>query len=80
MVSEVERRATLLARAEAARKDLIVADAPTDGLDDKSAQYIHNRLTSLHLAGVSILYLTSGSGPKTGPDEYLRFVDGKLVQ
>jgi ABC-type ATPase involved in cell division len=79
MVSEVERRAALLARAEAGRKNLIVADAPADGLDEESAQYIHDRLTALRLAGVSILYLTSGSGPPSGPDEYLRFSEGKLV-
>lgn len=79
MVSEVERRAALLARAEAARKNLIVADAPTDGLDDKSARFIHERLAALRLAGVSILYLTSGPGPQNGPDEYLRFHDGGVV-
>jgi putative ABC transport system ATP-binding protein len=79
MVSEVERRTALLARAEAGRKNLIVADTPTDGLDDKSARYIHERLSALRLAGVSILYLTSGTGPRTGPDDYLRFHEGKLV-
>lgn len=79
MVSEVERRGALLARAEAGRKNLIVADAPTDGLDEKSARYIHDRLAALHLSGVSILYLTSGPGPQKGPDDYLRFNEGKLV-
>jgi len=80
MVSEVERRAALLARAEAARKNLIVADAPTDGLDEDSAQFIHERLSALRLAGISILYLTSGPGPQNGPDEYLHFSEGKLVR
>lgn len=78
-VSEVERRAALLARAEAARKDLIVADAPTDGLDPQSAAIIHERLAALRLAGVTILYLTSGSGPQNGPDEYLHLHEGKLA-
>lgn len=80
MVSEVERRAALLARAEAARKNLIVADAPTDGLDDQSAKFIHDRLSALRLSGISILYLTSGPGPQHGPDQYLHFSEGKLVQ
>jgi ABC-type ATPase involved in cell division len=75
-VSEVERRAALMARAEAARKDLIVADSPADGLDEKSAGYIHDRLAALRLAGITILYLTSGSGPETGPDGYLRLIRG----
>jgi putative ABC transport system ATP-binding protein len=79
MVSEVERRAALLARAEAGRKDLIVADTPTDGLDEDSAGYIHDRLAALRLAGISILYLTSGPGPQHGPDEYLHFKEGKLT-
>ncbi len=80
MISEVERRMAQIARAEAARKNLIVADSPTDGLDPKSARFINERLASLHLAGVTILYLTTGSGPETGPDEYLRFQDGRLVK
>jgi len=78
-VSEVERRGALLARAEAARKDLIVADSPTDGLDERSASYIHEQLAGLRLSGVSILYLTSGSGPRNGPDQYLHFSDGKAI-
>jgi len=78
MVSELERRTALLARAEAARKNLIVADTPTDGLDEKSARYIHERLAALRLSGISILYLTSGSGPQNGPDHYLHFRQGKL--
>ncbi len=79
MVSEVERRTALLARAEAGRKNLIVADAPTAGLDEKSAQYIHDRLAALRLAGVAILYLTAGKGPQKGPDQYLCFREGKLT-
>ncbi len=78
-ISEVERRATLLARAEAARKNLIVADSPTDGLDERSASYINDRLAALRLSGVSILYLTSGPGPRNGPDQYLHFRDGKVA-
>ncbi len=76
-VSEVERRTALMARAEAARKDLIVADSPTDGLDQQSAAYIHERLAALRLAGITILYLTSGEGPENGPDEYLRLSRGR---
>lgn len=76
-VAEVERRAALLARAEAARKNLIVADSPADGLDDHSAGYIHERLAHLRLAGITILYLTSGSGPENGPDGYLRLNQGR---
>jgi putative ABC transport system ATP-binding protein len=76
-VSEVERRTALLARAEAAHKDLIVADSPADGLDQKSAGYIHERLAALRLAGITILYLTSGSGPENGPDQYLRLSEGR---
>lgn len=79
MVSEVERRAALLARAEAGRKNLIVADAPTDGLDDESTRYIHERLLALRTAGITILYLTSGRGPSAGPDNRLFFKEGKLV-
>jgi putative ABC transport system ATP-binding protein len=78
MVSELERRTALLARAEAGRKNLIVADAPTDGLDEESAEYIHERLAALRLAGISILYLTSGKGPQNGPDSYLYFREGEL--
>ncbi len=80
MISEAERRMAQIARVEAARKNLIVADSPTDGLDPKSARFINEHLASLHLAGVTILYLTTGSGPETGPDEYLRFQDGRLVR
>ncbi len=76
-VSEVERRTALLARAEAARKDLIVVDSPADGLDQKSAGYIHERLAALRLKGITILYLTSGTGPENGPDQYLRLRDGR---
>lgn len=75
--AEVERRAALLARAEAARKNLIVADSPADGLDERSAGYIHERLAGLRLAGIAILYLTSGSGPENGPDAYLRLNQGR---
>ncbi len=76
-VSEVERRTALLARAEAAHKDLIVADSPADGLDQKSAGYIHERLAALRLTGITILYLTSGNGPDNGPDQYLRLSGGR---
>jgi len=79
MVSEVERRAAQLARAEASHKSLIVADAPTDGLDAKSAEFIHEKLAALPLAGASILYLTSGPGPANGPDGYLWFREGRLT-
>ena len=78
-VSEVERRTTLLARAEAAHKSLIIADAPTDGLDPESAAFIHDRLALLHAGGVTILYLTSGPGPESGPDEYCQLRDGVLA-
>lgn len=76
--AEVERRAALLARAEASHKDLIVADSPADGLDDQSAGYIHERLAHLRLAGITILYLTSGPGPQNGPDGYLRLNQGRV--
>jgi ABC-type ATPase involved in cell division len=79
MVSEVERRAALLARAEVARKDIIVADAPTDGLDDQSARFIQERLAALHLAGASILYFTSATGPASGPDKYLCLEEGRVL-
>ena len=78
IISKVERRAALLARAEASHKNLIIADAPTDGLDDKSARFINERLAALRLAGVTILYLTSGEGPQTGPDTYLEFREGTV--
>jgi len=71
-ISEVERRTALMARAEAARKNLIVADSPADGLDRQSAGYIHERLAALRLQGITILYLTSGEGPENGPDQYLK--------
>lgn len=77
-VSKVERRTALLARAAAARKELIIADAPTDGLDDKAADFIHDKLQSLRLSGISILYLTTGSGPPSGPDQFLRLNDGRV--
>lgn len=78
-ISEVERRAALLARAEAAHKSLIIADSPTDGLDPESAQFINDRLAALRLAGVSILYLTSGPGPQNGPDEMILLHEGTAV-
>jgi ABC-type ATPase involved in cell division len=77
-VSKVERRIALLARAAAARKELIIADAPTDGLDDKAADFIHDKLQSLRLSGISILYLTTGTGPQSGPDQSLRLRDGSV--
>lgn len=79
-VSEVERRAALLARAEAARKNIMVVDAPTDGLDAESTDFIHERLAAIRLAGATILYLTSGTGPQSGPDEYLCLHEGGLVR
>jgi ABC-type ATPase involved in cell division len=79
-VSEVERRVALLARAEAARKNLIVADGLSDGLDEKSAQFINERLAAMNLSGVSIIYLTSGTGPENGPNQYLRIQEGVLVE
>lgn len=78
MISAVERRAAQLARAEAARKELIIADSPTDGLDEKSAAFINERLAAYHLAGAAILYLTSGPGPKNGPERYLNLAAGKV--
>lgn len=78
-VSEVERRAALLARTEAARKDLIIADGPTDGLDAKSARFINERLTALRMSGVTIVYLTSGDGPENGPDANLKIKDGNIA-
>ncbi|MCP4566306.1 MAG: ATP-binding cassette domain-containing protein [FCB group bacterium] len=79
MVSEVERRAAQIARAETARKGLIVADSPADGLDTKSARFINERLAAVHLAGVAILYLTSGPGPQSGPDSVLELRNGTVV-
>ncbi len=79
MISEVERRAAQLARAEAGRRPLIVADAPADGLDEAATAFLHERLAALHLAGITILYLTSGAGPATGPDQRLRLVDGEAA-
>lgn len=58
-VSEVEKRVALLARVEAAKANLIVADGPTDGIDPKAARFIDEKLGELRLAGVSILYLTA---------------------
>ncbi len=78
IVSEIERRAALLARAEASRKELIIADVPSDGLDDKSARFINERLAALRLSGITILYLTSGEGPATGPDAFLKIKDGNI--
>lgn len=79
-VSEVEKRNTLLARAEAGQANLIVADSPTDGIDPKSARFIDDRLGELQLAGVSILYLTSADGPATGVDIRLTITEtGQLV-
>ncbi len=77
-VSKVEQRMALMARAAAARKELIIADAPTDGLDEKAADFIHERLQSLRLSGISILYLTTGIGPPSGPDQYLRLREGRV--
>lgn len=78
-ISEVERRSAMLARAEVGRKNLIVADSPTDGLDDDSARFINDRLAGLRLAGISILYLTSGPGPQAGPDQYLHLRGGGVA-
>ncbi len=79
-ISEVERRTAQIARADAARKNLIVADSPTDGLDPQAARFINERLAALHLAGAAILYLTSGSGPQNGPDRYLRIEEGGVLE
>ncbi len=79
MISEVERRAAQIARAETARKGLIVADSPADGLDTKSARFINERLSAVHLAGVAILYLTSGDGPQVGPDARLQLQNGTVI-
>jgi len=79
MISEGEKRAAQIARAEAARKEIILADSPTDGLDAKSARFINERLTAYHTAGATILYLTSGPGPQSGPQRYLQFQDGRVV-
>lgn len=79
-ISEVERRAAEIARAEAGRRRLIVADAPADGLDDSAERFINERLAALHLAGVTILYLTSGTGPAVGPNRRLRLVNGGVVE
>ena len=79
MVSEVERRAAQIARAETARKGIIVADSPADGLDTKSARFINERLSAVNLAGVAILYLTSGPGPQGGADNVLELRDGTVV-
>ncbi|MFH1699752.1 MAG: ATP-binding cassette domain-containing protein [Candidatus Zixiibacteriota bacterium] len=77
-VSKVEQRMALLARAAAARKELIIADAPTDGLDESAAGFINERLQALRLSGISILYLTTGPGPQSGPDEYLHLKAGRV--
>lgn len=77
-ISEAERRTAQIARAEAGRKNLIIADSPTDGLDAGAARFINERLASLHLSGTSVLYLTTGSGPQNGPDRYLRLEQGEL--
>jgi putative ABC transport system ATP-binding protein len=79
MISDVERRAAQIARAEAGRRRLIVADAPADGLDEVAAGFINDRLAALHLAGVTILYLTSGAGPQSGPTQRLRLVNGGVT-
>jgi len=78
-ISAVERRTAQIARAEAARKNLIVADTPTDGLDERASRFINERLAALHLSGVSILYLTTGSGPSSGPDTYLKLNNGAVT-
>ncbi len=78
-ISEAERRATLLARAEAARKQIVIADTPTDGLDDRSRRFIHEKLAALHLAGSTILYLSAGDVPKTGPDAIYRLEHGQII-
>ncbi len=80
MVSEAERRLAQIARAETTRKELIVADSPADGLDTASARFINERLTSLHLAGASILYITSGLGPETGPNRRLVLRQGTIAE
>lgn len=68
-ISEAERRAALLARCEAGGKNLIVCDSPADGLDSTAANFLHERLAALHLSGASILYLTAGTGPVSGPTD-----------
>lgn len=79
VISDVERRAAQIARAEAGRRRLIVADAPADGLDDVAAGFINDRLAALHLAGVTVLYLTSGPGPQAGPTHRLRLINGGVT-
>ncbi|MCK5126874.1 MAG: ATP-binding cassette domain-containing protein [candidate division Zixibacteria bacterium] len=78
IISEVERRAALLARVEASHKNFIIVDGPTDGLDAKSARFINERLAALRLSGITILYLTTGEGPQSGPDTYLKIRGGAL--
>lgn len=79
-ISEAERRIAQIARAEAGLKNLIIADMPTDGLDQKAARFINERLAFLHLSGATVLYLTTGSGPQNGPDRYLQLEQGVLRQ
>lgn len=79
LISDVERRAAQIARAEAGRRRVLVADAPADGLNEAAAGFIHDRLAALHLAGVTILYLTSGPGPQAGPTHRLRLVNGGVT-
>jgi ABC-type ATPase involved in cell division len=79
-ISEAERRIAQIARAEAGLKNLIIADMPTDGLDQKAARFINERLAFLHLSGATVLYLTTGSGPQSGPDRYLQLEQGVLRQ
>lgn len=76
LISEVERRAAQIARAEGGRRRLVVADGAADGLDEGAARFLNERLGALHLGGVTILYLTSGTGPQAGPDRRLRLIDG----
>ena len=59
---------------------MIIVDSPTDGLDAQSAAFIHERLAAIRLAGATILYLTSGAGPETGPDDYLQLHEGGLTR
>ena len=68
-----------IARAIAAKPDIIMADEPTGNLDSKTGGQVMDILRTLHHSGSTVLLITHDDSIAASANRVIRILDGRIV-